>query len=177
VAITRSDFTQGWACGHPIRCPQRVGRRLSSAASFGRHRAGLPSLTRWGTLPRSASLDPIIDFFHAGGDSGLPRPEPGFADHIPTGSHIDDPVPPRRRAFLNFKFCAAMSHRPLLLFPVNQRPCAGAPLPTTIPSFRFRRADKMRPAGLWPAAESPEGLVGYQGVRDFPGRLSEAASG
>jgi hypothetical protein len=25
VAITRSDFSQGLACDHPIRCPERVG--------------------------------------------------------------------------------------------------------------------------------------------------------
>ena len=69
--------------------------------------AGWPSLP-W---PRvAASFNPVIDFFNAGGNGGLPRPELRFTSDIrKTGPGIDDPVPPGRRAFLNLKFCPAMS--------------------------------------------------------------------
>jgi hypothetical protein len=93
----------------------------------------------------AASLNPVIDFFNAGGDSGLPRPELRFTDDIrKTGPRIDYPVPPRRPAFLNVKFCAAMSQDCSSSFLSISDHSVGVPLPTTLPPFRFQRADKMR---------------------------------
>src|ERR1700694_1346523 len=67
-------------------------------------------LTGWTLFPRvSASLNPIIDFFNAGSNSGLPRLELRFTDdRRKSAPRIDYPMPPRRRAFLYVKFCLAM---------------------------------------------------------------------
>src|SRR6266404_7999235 len=106
--------------------------------------SGVPIPSRGPVLPRvAASLDPVIDFFNAGSNSGLPRPELRFTGHIRSGSRINGPVPPRRRAFLNVKFSAAMPQDCSSSFLSISDHCAGAPLPTTIPPFGFRRADKI----------------------------------
>jgi hypothetical protein len=120
---------------------------LSLAASFmsvpaSGHLAGRPSMTCRTPLPRvAASLNPIIDFFNAGCHGGLSRPELRVTDHIRTGSRVDGPVPPRRRAFINVKFCAAMSQRVLLLVQVKSTKTARGCVftKTTIPPFGFDR--------------------------------------
>src|SRR4030088_32902 len=72
------------------------GQRLSWRAL--RQRAGWAS---WPGPRVGASFNPVIDFFNAGGNGGLPRPELRFTSDIrKTGPGIDDPVPPGRRAFL-----------------------------------------------------------------------------
>jgi hypothetical protein len=69
-----------------------------------------PSLTGWTLFLRvSASLNPIIDFFNAGSNSGLLRLEHRFTDDLrKSAPWIDYPMPPRRRAFLHVKFCLAI---------------------------------------------------------------------
>jgi len=75
-----------------------------------RDRAGRPLLTgRTLFLRVSASLNPIIDFFNAGSNSGLLQLEHRFTDDLrKSAPWINYPVPPRRRAFLHVKFCLAM---------------------------------------------------------------------
>src|SRR5260221_2164388 len=96
-------------------------------------RAGRPSLTGWTLFPRvSVPLNPIIDFFHAGCNSGLLRLELAFTDDLrKSAPRIDYPVPPRRRAFLYVKFCLAMPQESSSSFRSTPNALA-LPSPTTV---------------------------------------------
>src|SRR5260370_22426885 len=114
-------------------------RSCSMAMTSVAIRAGRLSLTRWTLFPRrSASLDPIFDFFNAGINSGLPRLELRFTDDLrKSGPRIDYPVPTRRGAFLYVKFYLAMSQESSCSFPAKSTPNAGASFTNYIPPVPF----------------------------------------